>query len=264
MPYSKCNDINVYYEIHGQGKPLLFLNGLASDIPKKMSIINALKKHFQVIVHDNRGVGKTDKPEQPYSIAQLASDTYQLLGNINIRKCSVIGFSMGGFIASQLALDHPEIIEKLILVSTTPGWSRPYPPPKEADRIFHSTEVSEQLLIDLFNITYGSNYRKRVSAKSYVRARLADTNPQPLHGYLNQLHACENYDICDQIAGIKAPTLIITGKEDLSISPENSRWLHKNIKNSKLIEYEGVGHMTVDEVPEKIAEAVKAAFKAVS
>lgn len=256
MPFTKCNDINIYYEIHGDGDktPLLFLNGLSSDIPPKMAFINAAKKHFKVVVPDVRGAGFTDKPHEPYSIEQFANDAYELTKKLAFKKMNVIGFSMGGCIAIHLAIYYPELVEKLILVSTKPAWTRPTDFTAEANRIMHNTEFSEGLLIDLFNLICGPDYRKHVPAENFVKERLTNPNPQPVHGYLNQLYACEKFDLYEKVKTIRKPTLIITGKEDKLISPENSYWMHENILNSQLTVYEGVGHMTVDECPEKLVE----------
>ena len=207
MPHLKCNGINVYYEIHGEGVPVLFLNGLSSDISKKMPIINAMKKYFKVVVPDIRGSGRSDKPKESYSISQFAEDVAELIEQLSFPKIDVMGFSMGGFITIDLALHFPELIDKIILVSTKPAWTKPEKPSDEAERIFHSTDISEKLLTDVFNLIYGPAYRKRFSAQSYVKERLSDDDPQPLHAYLNQLYACENFDLYEQINKINKPTL---------------------------------------------------------
>lgn len=254
MPFEKCNGINVYYEIHGNKAPLLFLNGLSSDIPAKMAFVDAAKKYFKVLIPDMRGAGFTDKPQEKYSMAQFAEDARALLKRLSFGKINIAGFSMGGCVAIHLAVFYPELVEKLVLISTMPAYRRPCGVTKEADRILHSTDISEELLTDVFNLIYGSGYKGRGSAKSYVGERLADPNPQPLHGYLNQLCACEEFDLYEEIKTIRAPTLIITGKEDKLASPQNSYWMHENVLGSKLITYYGVGHMPVDECPEKLSQ----------
>lgn len=256
MPFERCNGINVYYEIHGDKTPLLFLNGLSSDIPPRMKFINVVKKHFKIIIPDLRGAGFTDKPHESYSIAQFAEDARGLVGELAFEKINVMGFSMGGCIAINLAILYPEIIERLILVSTKPAWTKPCGFTEEANRILHSTELSEGLLTDLFNLVYGPDYKKRVPPKGFVEERMANPNPQPIHGYLNQLRACEEFDLLEEIKTIRAPTLIITGKEDKLVPPQNSCWLHDNIKNSKLIVYDGAGHMPVDECTERLVADV--------
>lgn len=256
MPFATCNNIDIYYEIHGEGTPLLFLNGLSSSTIQRKTFVAVAKKHLKIIIPDIRGAGLTDKPRSPYSIAQFACDACKLVKKLKLMKLNVMGFSMGGNIAINLALDYPELVDKLILVSTMPSWTRPFGLSKEANRIFHSTDISEKLLIDLFNLIYGPAYRKRVSAKSYVKERLEDPNPQPIHAYLNQLYACEAFDMLEKIKTIRKPTLIITGKEDRLVSPKNSHWLNDNITGSKLIKYDGVGHMPVDECPEKIVQDI--------
>ncbi|MBU0507073.1 MAG: alpha/beta hydrolase [bacterium] len=252
MPFTTTNQIKVYYEMHGQGEPLFFLNGLSSDIAQKKLFIDEVKKHYQVIVPDIRGAGQTDKPQAHYTISEFAGDAYALLKELDINKIRVMGFSMGGFIAQELALTHPEVVSELILVATKPAWLKPLAPSKRAHDLLHSEDYSMETLIEMFDVIYGKQFKEKVSAQEYAKEKLSMPNPQPAHGYLGQLHACENFDVANKLTQIKQPTLIVTGTADELIQPENSQWMHKQIPNSKLIEYPEIGHMVVDECPERL------------
>lgn len=122
MPVVKANDIHIYYEIHGEGEPIVFIGDLANDITDytdRTKIISDLSQTYKVIVFANRGVGRTDKPDIPYSIEMMADDTATLMQVIGIEHAYIIGISMGGRIALELALKHPEMVNKLVLVSTS-------------------------------------------------------------------------------------------------------------------------------------------------
>lgn len=119
MPTVKVNDIQMYYEIHGEGKPLLLIGGLGLDLSELQSMSGWLAQRYQVIVFDNRGAGRTDKSDVPYSIEMMAEDTAELMKALAIERASLLGISMGGKIALDLALRYPGRVEKLILVSTS-------------------------------------------------------------------------------------------------------------------------------------------------
>jgi 3-oxoadipate enol-lactonase len=118
MPTVLVNGIHLYYEVHGQGEPLVIIGGLSIDISEYPLMIKDLASDFQVIAFDNRGAGRTDKPDSPYSIEMMADDTEGLLTSLGISQAHVLGFSMGGRIAIDFTLKHPEQVKSLILVST--------------------------------------------------------------------------------------------------------------------------------------------------
>jgi len=119
MPIVKANDIQMYYEIHGEGRSLVLIGGPGFDLSDLQRISSWLAQRYQVIVFDNRGAGRTDKPDIPYSMEMMDEDTAALLKALAIERASLLGISMGGKIALALALRYPERVEKLILVSTS-------------------------------------------------------------------------------------------------------------------------------------------------
>lgn len=119
MPTIQVNDIQMYYEAHGEGEPLALIVGLGTDISEWDNIITGFTHRYQVIAFDNRGAGRTDKPDQPYSVELMAEDTAGLLQALGIERAHILGVSLGGRIALALTLWHPERVNKLILVSTS-------------------------------------------------------------------------------------------------------------------------------------------------
>ncbi len=115
----KVNDIELYYEIHGEGEPIIFSHAWMEDCSVWNSQIELFSKKYKVIAYDHRGHGNSDKPKTNYSIQTLSNDLYSLIQKLNLEKVTLVGNSMGGMTALVLALNHPDKISKLILVGTT-------------------------------------------------------------------------------------------------------------------------------------------------
>src|SRR5262245_31254254 len=118
MSTAQINGIDVYYEEQGSGEPLLLIMGLAADSMAWMFQLPDFAKQYRTIVFDNRGVGRTSKPAGPYSIPQMADDAKGVLDALDIRRAHVVGVSMGGMIAQELTLRHPERVRGLVLACT--------------------------------------------------------------------------------------------------------------------------------------------------
>jgi 3-oxoadipate enol-lactonase len=119
MPTARLNGITMYYEQHGAGEPLLLINGLGADITLLAPLIAWFARSFRVVAFDNRGAGRSDKPEAPYTIGLMAQDTVALMDALSLEQVTVLGISMGGRIALELALSCPDRVGRLVLVSTS-------------------------------------------------------------------------------------------------------------------------------------------------
>ena len=144
MPKAKTNGIELYYETHGEGKPLVLISGLGYSSWQWHKMVPLLAEKFQVITFDNRGVGQSDKPAGPYTAGMLAQDMVGLLDALKFEKAIIAGHSMGGFIAQAVALDFPQRVEKLILCSTNFGGPNHVPVTPEAMKVL--TDVSSDVL----------------------------------------------------------------------------------------------------------------------
>jgi len=197
-----------------------------------------------VIVFDNRGSGKTDKPDIPYTIQLFANDTAGLMRVLDVKKAHVLGYSMGGLIAQRLALDHPEMIHGLILCSTFLAGPNMVPVSpdilKELQNIEGLTE--EQIIRKNMALAYTKEYLREHQEEfdQMVAWRLRDNQPQ--YSYLRQLAAATNFNIEDRLKEIRNPTLILHGDLDNIVPAENARLIAKAIPQAQLIIYEGVSH----------------------
>ncbi len=214
MPMVKVNDINMYYEVHGEGKPLVFISGLGNDLTVFDPIVLALTKNFKVIAFDNRGAGRTDKPDIPYTIEMMADDTAALLNALDIKQAYVLGVSMGGRIALALTLKHPELVEALILVST-----------------FARQRENT-----------GMPPRFKLMRRMPIVRNMISKYPQPDHAFISQFKASRGYDCSDRLDKILVPTLILHGMKDRLAPIELAEEMHAGIKGSKMITFEG-GHV---------------------
>lgn len=257
MPKVKCKDIEMYYEIAGEGRPLLLIHGLGNDLRSWNKVAPHLSKSFQLIKIDLRGSGRTDKPEGPYTIEGMAGDLINAIDVLGYERVDVAGFSMGGCVAISLALDHAEKVDRLALISTTPAWSRPYPFTKRSQEIFSQTVVTPKLLKDVYELIYGENHRKKFTAKDYTRYRMDDPYPQTVEAYIGQLKALKQFDRADEVHKIMAQTFIVAGRADRVIPTETSSWLKEKIGASSLQILEGVGHMVIEEAPKQLANFLR-------
>ena len=215
MPSVRASGIDLYYEIHGQGNPLLIIAGLGLDLTQLEGMVQCLSAKNTVIAFDNRGVGRSDKPDVPYSIDMMAEDTAGLLDSIGIVKADVLGISLGGRIALSLTLQHPEKVRNLILVSTSARMNS-----------------RRGLLWSLSNMLLRIPFVRGIGTKY----------PQPYFAYVRQRDASRGYDVTDRLQRILTPTLILHGKNDRVVPYYLAEEIQAGIKGSALVGFDG-GHL---------------------
>ena len=257
MPFFDFNDVKIYYEVAGQGPPLLLINGIGANTRQWEPLVQLLKDSYQVIFYDMRCAGKSDKPKEPITIPRLAEEAVALAKHLNHDKIDLLGYSMGGLVAQEVALSYPKIVRKLVLLGTVPSLKRPYPPSNHSREMLHAKKFSTDFLQKTFYLLLGRKYRDRVTVEEYIKTALENKNPQPAEAYWNQLQALESYDLVDKVCNIQVPTLVAMGERDKAIPPENSEWLAQRIPNAILRTFKGVGHIIPLEGPEELAVCLK-------
>ncbi len=275
----KVNGIDLYYEVHGSGEPLLMIEGLGYSAWMWYKQIPALSQKYRVILFDNRGAGNTDKPDSEYSIEIMADDASGLLRTLGTGPVHVLGISLGGFIAQELALRHPDLVKSLTLVSTNSG------PGKRAMRnsqhvnglfklwgILPGTfEMGGKASVPLgfeYGITKEDRIRYGLSlafTPDYYRQNPEEIdrivswrleNPQPGYAWTRQLMAGMKFDSSGRAENIHAPTLVLNGSEDRIVTPESARELARRIQDSRYLEIEGSGHLLFIERSDEFNDAV--------
>jgi 3-oxoadipate enol-lactonase len=229
MSTVKVADINVYYEVHGEGPPLILIPGLRSRVSEYGRVIEILSRTRRVVAADNRGAGGTDKPDSPYSIEMMSDDTAGLMGALDLPRADVLGVSMGGRIALALALRHPRLVRRLVLVSTSSGpggnlgWS--------------GRLLSFTLRVPLI--------------------RKLGRDPQPYAAFVRQREASRHFDCTDRLHELSVPTLIAHGTKDRLVPFSRAEAMHERIRGSKFLALRG-GHLVLFFRPQQCADAVEA------
>lgn len=246
MPKVKLNEIHMYYEEEGSGDPLIFICGLGGITRDWRLQIPFFSNKYRIIVFDNRGVGRTDKPDPPYSIEQFARDTICLMDHLKVDKAHVLGLSMGGMIAQEMAIHYPERVDKLILCVTHCGPRHSImPEPWVIETISQTAGLTlEEALRRSFPVLFTDSFMKghREKVEDFLQDRL--TYPvQPFFAFQAQLQAVMEFDSYSRLSKIDSQTLILTTKEDVLVPPRNSDILANKIRNSRLVVLDKGGHL---------------------
>ena len=262
MPKIKTNNIELYYEIHGAGQPLVLISGLGYSLWQWHKMVPFLAEHFQVITFDNRGVGQSDKPAGPYTAQMLAADTAGLLDALGIEKAIIAGHSMGGFIAQAMALDFPQKVAKLILCSTNFGGPHHVPVTAEAMKVL--TDVTSDALTRFKNglaVSTAPDWSEKnpEMIEDWVKWRVANPiDPAPYQaqmaigfGLMPEAAAFEN-----KLPRLNVPTLILFGAHDKVVPPENASLLAEKISGSKVVILPNAGHFFPIEVAEAASRTI--------
>jgi len=262
MPLASVNDINLYYEIHGSGDPLVLINGLGYDLWMWHRMVPGLAEQLQVLTFDNRGAGQSDKPAGPYSAQMLAGDLAGLLEALGIEQTAVMGHSMGGFVAQALALSRPELVSKLILSATNFGGPNHIPVTQEALTVLMDTQSDpvERLRRGIV-VSCAPGFAE--TNPEFVEAWLAHRieTPLDLQGYQAQLAiglSLTTAEACfePRLKEIQAPTLILFGEHDKVVPPGNAELLAREIGSNTIRILPGAGHFFPLEVPEAANEVI--------
>lgn len=257
----RVGDIRMYYEVHGHGEPLLLITGLGGhSLDWGWLLPEMLAEHYQVVIYDNRGAGRSDQPQGPYSIKQMAQDTVGLMDAIGLKRSHIFGVSMGGMIAQEVALDYPERVEKLVLGCTMAGGASQVEPAPEVEAYLHPR--SDLSILGAMWWSAPAGYSPEfICAHPEIVERKIQVNlayPSRLDAYEAQLSAFKAYDSHARLQSIKADTLVLTGERDILIPPENSRILAERIPGARRQVIDGAGHLFWISHPEETFEAVRA------
>jgi len=260
MTTVKANGIGIYYEITGSGPPLTLIMGLGCSARQWEWMVPVLAESFRVITFDNRGVGRTSKPDMEYTTDLFAEDTGALLNTLGIKKTHIFGVSAGGMIAQKFALKYPDMVDHLVLGCTMPNFYHLPPTTEVLQRMQESQllppEESVEVIMRLFLSEHFFAEKPDPAAK-LKEMMLAEKKEQGPDAFLRQLGAAMNHDTQDEVKNIKVPTLVITGDLDPIAPVENSRFLAEQISNSTLAEIPGVYHAFWIERFEEACEIIK-------
>ena len=258
MATIQINGISLHYEIYGQGQPILFIHGLGSSERDWEYQVDFFRKDYQVITFDVRGHGQSDKPPGPYSVPLFAADTAKLMEAVDITPAHVVGISMGGMIAFQLAVDRPDLVKSMVIVNSSP-------------ELVPRTFKERLLIVQRFAIVRLLGMRKMgevLSKRMFIKPeqeelrrqliqRWAENDPQ---AYREAMRALVGWSIVDRLDTINCPMLVIAADEDYTPLAAKEAYVAK-IPGAKLEIIEDSRHAVAVEHPEQF-NAIVAAFLA--
>jgi 3-oxoadipate enol-lactonase len=251
VPLAELNGTRLYHEVHGDGPPLLLLAGLPQTVADWFPFASRLAERFRVVALDNRGNGRSDCPEGWYTIPLYVEDAVALLDRLGIERAHVFGLSMGGMIAQELALRHPDRVDRLVLGCTHCGGRRAIPPGPEVQAAFGvETRDWEGRIRTL--APFGLSERFKAAHPDDFEAFLVRKarDAQPYEAYRRTLGAILRHDSFDRLPGIRHPTLVLTGSDDVVVPVANAELLARTIPGAELGIIPGAGHLFYVEEPD--------------
>ncbi|MHA1489168.1 MAG: alpha/beta fold hydrolase [Promethearchaeota archaeon] len=261
IPIFSYDGIDINYIKEGEGEPLVFLSGTFTKLQSWIFQIDFFKDKMMVIALDNRGAGKSSRPDYPYTMEMFVNDLKNLLDYLNIDKdIHLCGLSMGGMIAQKFVLKHPNMVKTLTLCATG---SQYFSKTCDQNLLYYKQlmelDLEKRVEATLPNM-YSRAFRKRLGENRdlYEKIKknmnfLAHTKEPPLYkDYINQNEALRNFDIRELLPKIIQPTLIISGSKDRMSIPGMAEFMCENIPNSKLEILNGLGHGLTIEDPETV------------
>ena len=247
MPYTSIDGLNLYYERAGAGPRLLFISGTGGDLRNQPNVFaSPLAKRFDLLAYDQRGLGRTDKPDVPYSIAQYADDAAALMDHLGWADARVMGVSFGGMVAQELVLRHPGKVSRLVLACTSPGGTGGASYPfheiehlKGVERARHMLSISDTRRDATWAAANPEDYERFVAL---MAAEPFADEPGRAAGEFRQIEARANHDTWDRLPQIACPVLLAAGRYDGIALPETQERMAGHIPGAELRFYDG-GHM---------------------
>ena len=261
MPKVGVDDLEMYYEVHGNGFPLVLISGASQSSETWGAEIMELSKHYRVVTFDNRGTGRSSAPEGDYSIRTMGDDVAGLLDSLRISKAHILGPSMGSMVAQELAINHPKKVNGLILVCTTPGGSVYDSIPGQRE-VFEKLKwmyapppdmTPEAIQEEIMRLCYHKEFFDKNKASIMA---FTPKYPTSLSTLEKQCNAVVKFDSYNRLGMIRSRTLVIQGEDDRILMPEGARILAKQIPNAELKIFKQAGHAVIDEKWREVKPAI--------
>jgi pimeloyl-ACP methyl ester carboxylesterase len=256
VPLAELEERQVYYEEHGDGEPVLLINGLGADHTTWGLQTAFLSKHFRVIVFDNPGIGQTEGPRGPYTSALFADVAAGLLRFLGFERAHIVGASMGGLIAQQLAVRHAELVRSLTLHCSwwradrrTTALIRSW---QSYARVATPLDLARQIWLWVLTPRFFEECADEIA--ELEREVESNPNPQSAEAFSDQAEACIGHEALEEIASVEAPTLITVGDGDILTPPSHSFEIKARMPKATLHVWPEMGHAPFWEIPDQFNE----------
>jgi 3-oxoadipate enol-lactonase len=246
MSHCQCGELTLYYEVHGEGPALLLIAGLGGGTWSWHGQVPYFRGTYRTITFDNRGAGRSSMPPGPYQMRQFAEDARCLIDYLQVEKVFVLGLSMGGMIAQELALLAPQRIKALFLGCTHTGGPWRIPPATGVIELLVSNAgLSQKEMIEKNVPIFFSRACRKEKPEviaAYCAAQLAAPE-QPEYAFHAQLAAIRTFDSSERLGQLKIPTMVVSGSEDVLVPPENAEILAERLPRADVEIVPGAGHV---------------------
>ena len=260
MPVASVGGINLYYEIKGRGDPLLLIMGYGFSSSHWFVIRDRLSEEYRVILFDNRGTGRSDKPDMPYTAKMMAGDVVGLIDVLGIGAANVFGISMGGMIAQEFALSYPKYLKNLILGCTSCGGPKAVQISPDAVALWRDPDWANQSEEEkaLGTVPWLCNQDFIDNNPAVFKRFIAifTEYPTPQHSLVSQMNVLMTFDSYDRLPQITAPTLVICGARDRLMPSENSKILASGIPGAELSIIENAEHAFIIDSADESARII--------
>ena len=259
MPTAHLNGIDIYFEHSGEGRRLLLFNGSGATLQTTGPLIDPFRARFELLVHDQRGLGRTGIPPGPYSMKDYAADALALLDHVGWTSCRVIGISFGGMVAQEFTVTNPGRVERLVLACTSPGGAggSSYPLHELGPL---DDRAAGQAFLSVLDTRFTPEYLASHPADQALVSMLASRSDgrkgeEALRGEREQLLARRDHDVTDRLSNTRCPTLVAAGRYDGIAPLANSEAIASRVPGAELRVYEG-GHIFFAQDPRALDEIV--------
>ena len=256
------NGINIEYDVSGQGEYLVLLVGLGGESRSLFRQVQEFKRFFQVVSFDNRGSGESDTPNESFSIRTMADDTVGLMDYLGIESAHILGVSMGGMIAQEIAISYPERVNKLVLASTYPGGEDMREITENMRKAlglgedFSKDDAWDVDIEKFMNYVASLSFNKREYRMIFSAMSGAYVQKAGFEGFAGQLEAASNCDTHTRLHLIKSPTLVLTGTGDRVVPMCSSEMIAGKIPDARLVTIEDGSHAMYLEMSKSFNNAV--------
>ena len=251
MPFAERDGTRLYWEEAGSGDPVLLIMGLGMNATGWWRTIPVLAERFRVLAFDNRGVGRSDRPPGPYSMADFAGDAVAILDAAGEQRAHVYGISLGGMIAQEVVLRHPARVRGLVLGATTAGGNLGVPAGEATLAFFRRRGAMPAEEAVWASVPYNYSPRTRREHGDRIAEDIAQRLRYPIEAapYLAQLEAALSHDAGARLPSIDAPTLVVHGQADVMVPPVNGERLAGAIPGAELRTWPDTAHLYPTDEP---------------